>query len=522
MAEESINLNPMPSSVLIRNTLEEINHQLQVHQIELEIQNEELKRTYQELEISRNRYIDLYDYAPIGYITLSETVMIEEINLTGAAMLGVNRQKLVKTHFRKFVAPSDRDRWDRYIIEIYNHEGKKSCELRIVQQDGTHFSARIEGCRADTIDGFFQIRFSMSDITDQKKAEETIVLSERRYRRLFESAQEGILILNRDNGTVLDSNPFIEILTGYTKEEIVGNPIWDMGFFTNQIVPKTTLKELQEKEFIRYEDLLMETKRGKRIDVEFVSNVYPLDKTTSVIQCNIRDISDRKRAEKELLETNQKLQLLTSLTRHDIFNQLSALDLLLDLAIKTSHSDKVNEYLHLVQKTGNQIEATIGFTREYENFGIISSGWQQLSGIIESSKAEICPGKIILHNHIPDLLEIYADPIIRKVFTTLMDNAIRHGKNLTYICFSCSECNDTLKITCVDDGIGIPLAEKEYIFDNGYGKHTGVGLFLAREILSTAGLTIRECGLEGKGSKFEITVPAIKFRKSTKPDIFTK
>ena len=94
-----------------------------------------------------------------------------------------------------------------------------------------------------------------------------------------------------------------------------------------------------------------------------------------------------------------------------------------------------------------------------------------------------------------------------------MENAIRHGGDITTIRISCFESGSNLVITCVDDGIGIPVSEKEFIFNHGYGKHTGIGLFLAREILSITGLSIRERGEEGEGAQFEITVPAGKFRR---------
>ena len=148
-----------------------------------------------------------------------------------------------------------------------------------------------------------------------KKAEEKIFISETRYRRLFESAQDGILILNRDTGKISDSNPFIEILTGYSKEELIEKTLWDIGFIKDEIASKVAFEKLQDKDYIRYEDLPLRTKNGKRIDVEFVSTIYPIDHHTSVIQCNIRDITERKRAEEALYETSQKLRLLTGLTR---------------------------------------------------------------------------------------------------------------------------------------------------------------------------------------------------------------
>ncbi len=177
------------------------------------------------------------------------------------------------------------------------------------------------------------------------------------------------------------------------------------------------------------------------------------------------------------------------------------------LAIKESDMAINHDYIQHAHQAGRRMEAIIAFTREYENFGILSSGWQLVYPIIESALTEVPLYEVTLENHIPGNLEIYADPIIRKVFTTLMENSIRHGEKITNIQFFCFKLENTLIIICEDDGVGIPSAEKGYIFDQGYGKHTGIGLFLAREILSITSLTIRECGEPGKSARFEISVP---------------
>jgi signal transduction histidine kinase len=233
----------------------------------------------------------------------------------------------------------------------------------------------------------------------------------------------------------------------------------------------------------------------------------------------VQDITERKQYEEAVKEANQKLRLLTGITRHDIFNQLSVIQGLLNLATEESDPLKMNAYIFQSLEVCNLIESTIRFTREYENFGIISSGWHFVNPIIESAKNQVSSGEVIIQNQIPDDLEIYADPIIRKVFSTLLENSVRHGGEITGIRFSCSECEGTLTITGEDDGVGIPYEEKSNIFVHGYGKHTGIGLFLAREILSITGLSIRECGVPGEGARFEILVPAGKYQRSAKTDI---
>ncbi|MCA1916361.1 HAMP domain-containing sensor histidine kinase [Methanospirillum hungatei] len=188
----------------------------------------------------------------------------------------------------------------------------------------------------------------------------------------------------------------------------------------------------------------------------------------------------------------------------------------LDLANSEADPEKARYYLSRCKDAGERMEVTIGFTREYENFGIVSSGWVNVSSLVSSARSEISPVDVSIESQISPALEIYADPIIRKVFSTLLENAIRHGKTISYIRFAEEIREGDCIIICEDDGIGIPGADKEHIFDHGFGKHTGIGLFLSREILSITGLSICECGEEGKGARFEITVPGGKFRMKEK------
>lgn len=222
--------------------------------------------------------------------------------------------------------------------------------------------------------------------------------------------------------------------------------------------------------------------------------------------------ADFRQSKETLHEINQKLRLLTGLTRHDIFNQITVIQGSHELAIKESDPATIHEYISHAQQACERIETMVGFTREYEEFGIVSSGWQRIHSIIEVSKNEVSLGDITIDNRISPDLEVFADPIIRKVFTTLLENAIRHGGCITSIRFTSYICQEALFIVCQDDGRGVAGREKKYIFNHGHGKNTGIGLFLASEILSITGLSIQECGEEGKGARFEIRVPDGKFR----------
>jgi PAS domain S-box-containing protein len=152
-----------------------------------------------------------------------------------------------------------------------------------------------------------KILLAIEDITERKMIEKEIESSELRYRRLFETAQDGILIINADNGRITDSNPFLSEMLGYPREEFLGKMLWEIGPFKDAIASREAFRELQEKGYIRYEDLPLETKDGREMQVEFVSNVYPIN-GDQVIQCNIRDITARKKAEAALLEAKKNLE----------------------------------------------------------------------------------------------------------------------------------------------------------------------------------------------------------------------
>ena len=139
--------------------------------------------------------------------------------------------------------------------------------------------------------------------------EDALKESETRYRRLFETAQDGILLLDADSGQIIDINPFLTDLIGYSKEELQNKGLWDIGFFKDINKSKNIVLELKNKGYVRYEDLSLETKDGRSIYVEFVSNVY-LVNGKKVIQCNVRDITDRKRIEKALQKSEDRFHTL--------------------------------------------------------------------------------------------------------------------------------------------------------------------------------------------------------------------
>ncbi len=172
---------------------------------------------------------------------------------------------------------------------------------------------------------------------ERSHAEEELQFSETRYRRLFESAKDGILILDADTGKIVDMNPFLIEMLGYSHEELLGKELWEIGNFKNIDTSKNAFIELQKKEFIRFENMPLETKSGKLKNVEFVSNVYLVDHK-KVVQCNIRDITDRKQAEETIRMNEARLESLLKISQYRTESKQELLDFALDEAIALTES----------------------------------------------------------------------------------------------------------------------------------------------------------------------------------------
>lgn len=209
---------------------------------------------------------------------------------------------------------------------------------------------------------------------------------------------------------------------------------------------------------------------------------------------------------------NKKLNLLSSITRHDIRNQVTGLMGFLELSrMKTTDPDQ----LHLIEReetAARSIQRQIEFTKSYEDIGVRAPQWQDIAEQVNALRPLIPPGEIVFSVTV-DGLEVFADPLLGKVFENLIDNSLRHGERVRHISFFTRQGSfGSIVLVYEDDGVGVPAADKGRLFEKGFGKHTGLGLFLTREILAITGLTIQETGVYGQGARFEIQVPAGKYR----------
>lgn len=194
------------------------------------------------------------------------------------------------------------------------------------------------------------------------------------------------------------------------------------------------------------------------------------------------DIAERKKVEAALGMANQKLNLLSQITRHDISNRVFALLMDIDLAKDHAMDVPLKDTLERLELTALSIQDQIAFTKDYQEIGAQAPSWHKLAPMVRQAAGQLDHEGVTIDILLGET-QIFADSMIRKVFYNLIDNALRHGDHVTRIVFSAKETPEGLVVVCEDNGVGVPLQDKTQIFAKGFGRDSGLGLFLIREIL---------------------------------------
>ena len=373
------------------------------------------------------------------------------------------------------------------------------------------------------------------DITERQRAVNALAESELRFRRTFETAKDGLLLLDKESGTVTKVNPAIADMLGFPADELVGKTLEEIGLLRVNGGYGKIHDMLDEYGFVFFSDIEVESRDGKRLDTE----VYLVDRATQV-QCNVRDITGRKQTERELFRRNEelhtaneqlalaeeelrhqydelfrsqkalemagkKLTLLNSITFTDIQNAVFSLSGYIELAKQAPEGEKAG----LIGKQAtlvHSISESLRFAGQYQNLGLKPPAWQNVMQAFLYGVSHL-DLQGFLRTLDVEGLEIYGDPLLENVFYTLAENVAVHGKKATRITLRYEKTKEGLTLFFEDDGQGIPAGSKENIFDRRFEENRGMGLFLSREILSITGITISETGEPGKGARFEIRVP---------------
>ena len=286
--------------------------ELQVHQIELEMQYEELLLAQTEAHEARAQYIDLYDFAPVGYCTLDRLGNIVQLNLCAGQQFGAVRARLVGRRFAMFVAPADRLRYGQFLTQVLVTDNTQSAEFTMRREDGTLFHAQLEGLRAYAFDGP-QCRLAVLDVSARREAVTALAASESRFRRLFEDSNDAVVLLQGHH--FVDCNEAALRLLDYRrKEDIVGKPAWahapelqPNGRRTIDLFRETTVEAVRIGS--QRCDAVMLKAGGEAICVEAVLTPIELGGPTPLVHILWRDVTAARAAQNELHESRERLQM---------------------------------------------------------------------------------------------------------------------------------------------------------------------------------------------------------------------
>lgn len=230
------------------------------------------------------------------------------------------------------------------------------------------------------------------------------------------------------------------------------------------------------------------------------------------------DVTQIRMEKEALIRAHKKMKILSSITRHDITNKISLL--LAYAQIIREHYANDPEMMEIIRKQSSAVNAIrhqIEFTKIYQEMGYQAPRWHKASLVLIYAASHLDFSGVRLKNRLENL-ELFADPMLEKVFYNLLENSLQHGVNITGIEADSEEREDSCFIYFRDDGVGIPEERKDLIFGSDFGREKGLGLFLVREILGITKITIREIGTPGKGALFEIRIPIGKYRFSNRPN----
>jgi PAS domain S-box-containing protein len=332
------------------------------------------------------------------------------------------------------------------------------------------------------------------------------VASKRNFFTIINTIAYPVYVLDRDHRFTLVNDSLCRFV-GHVREEIIGRTPRDFFSGDDSAFHWEMIEDVFNTNASREDEVIITKPDGHKCTLISTAAMYTDASDQMIIVGVFQDITERKRMEGSLKRANKKLSLLTSITRHDISNQLSVLLGYLDMLKEKVPDPTFINYFEVLTTATKRISAMIQFTKEYDMIGVNTPAWQDCHTLVDGAAMQNTLGQILMKNDLPTGTEVYADPLIGRVFFNLIDNALRYGGKLTTIRFSLHEQGDDLILVCEDDGDGIAAVEKEQIFDRGFGKNTGLGLALSREILDITGIKILENGEPGNGARFEMKVP---------------
>jgi len=444
--------------------------------------------------------------SPVGVFRMDPSGKVTFINETFTKITGIPFGTIRGMHWGDILSQEERKRVLGEIGETIRERRKGSAEARYIHPDGTPYwlfgqTVPLMG-KDGNLTGWVG---TITDITGQKLIEAALKENEEKYRALTENTPD-----------ILFSTDMAGIIT-YASPQIN-----KYGFPVDDVVGKSLRILIHPADIDRVEgNLSRELEKG----AQFVSQFRILDKSGTIswfeeksslrldlsgkpvgIYGILRDVTERKLVEDAIDIANKKLNLMNQITRHDILNTITGLLGCVDMAKATESPGEKEQLLNDIRDLTRVIQRHITFTREYQEVGVHLPQWQNVNDIISKVLQNFAKSGITFSSEF-EHMEIYADPLLEKVFYNLIDNAIRYGDTITTLSIYPGISDKGLSLIFEDNGVGVDAGQKREIFKRGVGKNTGMGLFLTAEILAITGITIEENGISGKGARFEIRIP---------------
>ena len=328
--------------------------------------------------------------------------------------------------------------------------------------------------------------------------------------RIFNMGPDPALITRLSDDVVVAVNDAYATVTGYARAELLGAPAPLPAPFcgAGHEASRVALRERGALENV-------EAELRRKAEVPLVGLTSARRIALGGEACVLwvtRDITDRKRAEDALQQVKRKLTLLSSVTRHDINNQLTVLQGCLSVLREPRLAANAGTYSDAAMSSVERISEMIRFTKAYEEIGASPPRWQRCRDLVAAAVRQAPVGALTVRDELPAGAEVFADPLLARVFQGLLESATRGVTGLVTVRFQLEEAGADRVIVCTDDGPGLPDDEKERIFERGFAGGEVLGLSLARDILAVTGATILERGEAGSGARFELTVPAAAYR----------
>jgi len=347
------------------------------------------------------------------------------------------------------------------------------------------------------------------DITERKRAEQALRSAKTHLEAIYEGSPDLIYVHGAD-GRIIDVNANVLNVFGMSRDEVITAQPHEMSGegYTSEMARGYMQAALTEGK-VDFE-WVCKKKNGEEFPLEMRLRRLEMVNEDGTLEPRIlaigRDITERRMAEQALAQGRKKLGLLNTIIFQDIQSTIFALSAYLQLASNTPDTEKIKSFAEKQNVLIQKIVSSLEFAKNYQDMGIHPPRWQNVTRVFLYALSHVDTLKISRNVDV-GTLEVYADMLLEKALFNMLENALIHGERVTEISLTCEEQDGNLVLVLQDNGVGITTSEKKKIFERGYGKHAGLGLFLVREILSITGMTIRECGEEGCGARFEILIP---------------